>query len=569
MRGGINKKRWKLFLFMLTFIFCRDSYGGSSARVLYVAQWAPGASDFNDGATASFESPGHGPFLTVQAAANVALPRDTIQVLVGNYLEDVIITRSGITEYPIVFNGNNGKDKPAVVRSITALGSQYINIQGFRVIGPFVLPPNWKDMPNTVVDDPGVGWIDPRIGQDNPELHQANRYKKIWQKYATYMAWNAASWVPHLGYPDGYYYSGPNAFSVGIAVKGASNITILNNIISGHQAGIGVLQNNGIPSSSITITGNSTSRCARGLWAWGEVLANAFDNLVVRSNAFDQSIDGGIVISSANHSTIEGNRITYSGTNHISLGTKNTTVRANIMSYGGYYTEAMFFPGSSAISLCGNGIGPGNIIERNAISYQYDPTGFDGNGIILDTGCGLIVPQTVMRNNVIYRTQGSGITNTRSPGQIMVNNTIVEPGFQIAKNASGEIVGNGFGIRSFFETSGNVIANNIVFSPSQAAIGVSLPPQHMDNDLFRLALGVPAAALISSFPWTLYSLEQLQTLRFELKGMKNDPLFLNMSALDFRLTPNSPAIGKGDPDYSPQDDFMGNWRSYPPNIGAY
>jgi hypothetical protein len=48
-----------------------------------------------------------------------------------------------------------------------------------------------------------------------------------------------------------------------------------------------------------------------------------------------------------------------------------------------------------------------------------------------------------------------------------------------------------------------------------------------------------------------------------------DPKFEDKDKLDFRLKPDSPAIGKGKPNIGVLLDILGNNRKNPPDIGAY
>jgi len=92
-------------------------------------------------------------------------------------------------------------------------------------------------------------------------------------------------------------------------------------------------------------------------------------------------------------------------------------------------------------------------IIGNNISYHYDMTGRDGNGVIIDYTAG----GAIVANNVIYRVMGSGVTSTHSMSAYIVHNTIVESGYHGISRL------NGVGIRmSQPDDTAAVIANNIL-----------------------------------------------------------------------------------------------------------
>src|SRR5205814_306177 len=85
--------------------FCRSFAVGAlclalvSAAELFGANYfvATNGSDLNPGTSIAQ------PFLTIQKAANVASPGDTVNIRGGTYRETVTLTRSGLTNAPIVF----------------------------------------------------------------------------------------------------------------------------------------------------------------------------------------------------------------------------------------------------------------------------------------------------------------------------------------------------------------------------------------------------------------------------------------------------------------------------------
>jgi hypothetical protein len=517
----------------------------ATGRDLYVAQMAAGASDGNDGLAATTGG-GHGPWLTLGHAAGAAKAGDVVHVYDGNYGESVNLTTSGTMTAPIVFAAAAGQSPTSV--SFSVRDAQWIDVAGFALVGPDAMPSTWQDMPAVVIDDPSVGWIDPRQAL-------SVRDPLRWQKYKTYMSLEATTaYMGTLGEFSNY--------TNGLQTVGGSHVVFADNTISQHTTGIGLYADSaGTPSSFVTVVGNHAFHCRAGVWSFCGSCTTAATDLEITRNRFEQNLSSGVYLRNATRATIEGNTVEYNAiTNmNVSFGTSDADVRGNVMAYAGYYSEAMDYPGSSSISLFT--AGTGNIVESNHISYQYDPSGYDGNGVILDTA----TPTTIVRNNTIFRTQGSGVTNASSAGATVVNNSIAEPGYAIA------MMGNGECFRTNNESSPNTVANNICYMPAVAGVGSWTPTLStdalIDYDLYDLGTGIPVARDNGTPRATLAAFQTSDG--WEKHGLVGDPGFVDEPNGDLRLTTGSPAIGAGDGGVAPPYDLTGRARATPPAIGAY
>jgi hypothetical protein len=101
-----------------------DLDAASTGRQLHVS---PAGSDANPGTSAQ-------PWRTLQHAADVARPGDTVFVHTGTYAEDVVITRSGTAVAPITFR-RAPTEHPLVRRFEFARGAAHLRLIGFRVRG--------------------------------------------------------------------------------------------------------------------------------------------------------------------------------------------------------------------------------------------------------------------------------------------------------------------------------------------------------------------------------------------------------------------------------------------------
>ncbi len=484
---------------------------------------------------------------TAQRAMTNAAAGDTVYFRGGTYGSATstvyyVPANSGTAEAQIVFSAYPG-ETPLIQAEFSVRNKQWLRFSGITVQGNRVPPTNWSNMPAICIDDTSVGPIDPSEAW-------ATREAKVRRKYATYMAW---------------YDSIFARWTSGFSFSECSHITLDHNTVS--YCSSGILFNNG--SSFMTSTDNELHHCYIGIFSYESNYAEvpSVTDAIIRGNHCFQNLDSGINVAyGARRVLIEDNRCEFNaighiGTHHLTAG---VTIRGNTVSYAGYYTETMEAPGSSALNA---GFGADSlVIENNSESFQLDPTGWDGNGIMVDTNeaLGSIATPPVVRNNVTYRNQGSGITVTRSSRCTIIHNTCVENGYNAASP------NNGAGLRlSQAESTATIAANNIFARNSCGGLwldGAFSDQAFVNHNLYDMATGSPILARDSAHSYT--SLASLYTATGrEQHGVQAAPHFA--SAVDFHLAWPSPAIGAAYPTYAFPSDFDGVTRDATPDLGAY
>ena len=504
----------------------------------YVSGLTSGASDGNDGLSATYVSGRHGPWLTIGKSAGAVMAGDIVHVANGNYKEDVSIDASGTASAPIRFYAIKG-EAPRV-RSFRLRSSNYIEIRGFNVVGSKVLPYNWVDMPGVVVDVPSIV-IDPNVAWGS------GRQALVDKKYATYMKTVNDTF-------DGPNYS---LYTAGIWVSGSTHVTIADNTVSLHTVGIELDRG----SSLLTITCNNCFHCLSGIASYSSAGAS-FSHSTISCNHCHQNLSTGIsVVDWAFGITVANNLCEYNGILQFacSAGSASCTLRENVGRYGGYYTETMVSPGSSA--YCFFNVGSGNVADGNWAAYQHDPTQKDGNGFINDTSA---YPVRFV-NNVAYRNGGTGITFTQTNGNTAFNNTLVGNGYQSTSSS------NGAGLRFSATVAHNTIVNNI-FSGNRAC-GVqsngALRSQLCDYNIY--APGAPAIHDSYGQTTNVYQtvLDVRRAASQEEHGQSADPLLISVAGADFHLGQGSPGRGAASATWAPPTDHVGLPRGTPPSTGAF
>jgi parallel beta-helix repeat protein len=353
-------------------------------------------------------------------------------------------------------------------------------------------------------------------------------------------------------------FNGPSysLFTAGIWITGSSDVIVGNNTVSLHTIGIDC--DGG--SSRITVVNNVAFHCRDGIWSYASA-GTSFSDSTIDGNRCYQNICVGITATlSARNVTISNNRCEYNGIHQIAVASGSTlcTVRRNFVQHGGYYSEAMQLPGSSAFNFYA--VGPGNVADGNHAAFQHDVTLNDGNGFIVDTSS---YPVSFI-NNVAYRNEGSGITFTQTAGNSAINNTLVENGYGSTSPT------NGAGVRFSPTSTGNTIVNNSFSGNRTCGIhsAGALSSQGVDFNVY--APGAPA--IHDSYDRTrIYATAvdvRLATGQ-EGHGFTADPRFVDPIAPDLRLAPASPAIGRADPTRAPPTDGSGAPRHTIPDIGAF
>ena len=416
------------------------------------------ASDTNEGTSRDL------PLRTINAALQKAQPGDRVVVRPGDYRDEdsgfgpgiIPVLKSGTADEEIRIVGIG----MAFVHSFLVKDCEYVRISGFRLFNEqFEEFEGWQDMPAVVRDVPA----DPNNPIDFTQDY-SQRSDEIEAAFATYF-----NVIEELKYVSG------------IDIVNSNHITVTRNRIDGYWSGI---QCRGC--DNISILRNRISRCVNGIFAWEP--PPSLTNSLIRENHIVQSLDTGIFIRrQADNVRVIDNYVAFSGINHIALdsGVTNCEVVRNLVRRGGYYSETMRFPGSSAISI--NGCLEGNRITDNLAGLQVDLTGIDGNGIIVDLM--LDGSSVEVDRNLCWRNMGSGLNLTVSPNTVITDNVFMQNGFL------SDFFRNGAGIKlSRNQDIDNVITGNSFIDNREAGILSSMTifqQTNVDFNFYDVPDGVP------------------------------------------------------------------------------
>ena len=509
----------------------------SFARTFHVNGSSSSASDFGSGSQTS-------PWRTLSRAATVARAGDVVIVHNGDYRQEdtgwgrgvIPFKRSGTVNAPITFRAAPGADKVLVANFILE-NARWLSISGFRFTNPnYKRPANWREMPLTVVDQPKIV-ID-------PQEDWTTREAKVAKKYATYLSIKKAL-----------------EYDTGIDLRGGSHISITNSFFEGYWAGI---QCKGC--SNVSIDRNEIRECVNGIYTWQP--APALVDSHISHNTFEQNFEHAIDIREGSRNVlVNSNVIKYSGISHITLinGVEQSTVQSNRAISGGFYSETMSYPGSSAINV--HTSGKGIVVERNLAAFQVDPTNVDGNGFIVDLmndGHGVL-----LRNNIAFRNEGAGLNTTISPNCQIINNAFVENGFGSTSPRRGA------GIKlSRDQDVGQTIVNNIFVNNADSGIltyKLMDKQKTVDHNLYFSTSNLQKHLIWDGYDAGDREYDSLaavqQQLGLEAGGKVGDPKFLNVEDLDFLLLPESAAIDAGMKVGSVVADLSGRERDGPFDIG--
>jgi hypothetical protein len=413
---------------LLLTIWALVSCGGFAHAHTYYVSSSSKASDENSGTSRR-------PWRTISVAAKRAQAGDTVIVSSGDYRNEdtgwgtgvIPFLNSGTRSRPIQFRAERGS-RPLVNRMFLK-DCAYVSIEGFQFSGlRFDRVTGWRDMPCIVRD---------AASDECPDYTQPweQRQEQIGSEFATYFRL-----VRQLEY------------ITGIDVENCHDIKLENHRIDGFWAGIQCRH-----CERVKIASNRISHCVSGIFAWQP--APALVDSEICGNTITQSLDNGIDIREYSENVrIHDNVVSFSGRSHIALqnGVSNSRVRNNATLWGGYYSESMEYPGSSAINV--HSSLSGNIVEANLIGYQIDLTGVDGNGVILDRmieGSSVIV-----RNNIIWRNMGDGLNTTLSPGAFISKNSFIENGY----GAHGYRRGAGIKLSRDDDMRHTIVSNEFLFN---------------------------------------------------------------------------------------------------------
>lgn len=514
-------KTFVTVLFLFPIVVCAGTY-----------HVAPDGNDNNDGSFAS-------PWQTIDRGVNGPdwnglSAGDSLFIRDGDYHEPFIgmgnwISVSGSAAAPVVITAYNG-EAPVIYGGFYIKEQSYIHISHLTIIGPHDFPAHWVDMPDMVIDDPSVGWID-------PSENWSTREGKVWQKFATFMA--LYDQMENIDWTEG------------ISINNSSYITVENCTISRHTIGIGM--NN--DSDQLIVEHNTVHHCRDGIWSWRDGgYTHSVSNSAIRYNHVSQHLDGGITAKyNAYNVVIEYNTSEYNGRQHYGIqadGSSDCTIRYNTGTGAGYYSETMEYPGSSGINV--HTAGSGNVVDGNWISGQRDSTLYDGNGVIVD-----YTPDGVrIQNNVVYRNMGSGITSTHSGNNVIVNNTCVENGYQTPDAR------NGAGIRmAQSDDVNNTLLNNILAHNKSCGIYDEHLDQQaqIDYNLYVPLEGDPIVWVAWDGSVQYDTVEELRAATVfgdhSLQSAHADWLFTDIDGADFHLCAGAPAIDAGTASVAPAIDL--------------
>ena len=509
----------------------------SNARTFHVNGSATSASDFGSGSQTS-------PWKTLSHAATVARAGDTVLVHNGDYRREntgwgrgvIPFKRSGAMNAPITFRVAPNADK-VVVANFVLENANWLVISGFRFTNPnYKRPANWQEMPQTVVDEPKIA-ID-------PQEDWTTREAKVTKKYATYFS-----------IKKGLEYD------TGVDLRSGSQIAITNCFFAGYWAGI---QCKGC--SHISIERNEIRECVNGIYTWQP--APALNDSRISHNSFEQNFEHAIDIREGSRNVlVSSNVLRYSGISHITLinGVEQSTIRSNRAISGGFYSETMAYPGSSAINV--HTSGKGIVVEQNLAAFQVDPTKVDGNGFIIDlmlNGHGVL-----LRNNIAFRNEGAGLNTTISPNCQIFNNAFIENGF----GATSPRRGAGIKLSRDQDIGQTIVNNMFVNNASTGILAYKLMGKQkvVDHNLYFSTANVQKHLI-----WDGYDVGERQyntldevrkQLQLETNGKVGAPKFVNLENLNFMLLPESAAIDAGKQVNSVATDFSGRDRSPPFDIG--
>ena len=323
-----------------------------------------------------------------------------------------------------------------------------------------------------------------------------------------------------------------------------------------------------------------------GKWIWGGY--GAHHHIIIRNNIVHDTAGSGIRFNDSDHITIEYNEV------------YNTTWWTSSAS------SAVVFAETIASSEADNGtdvkmVMRGNLVYNNwnripfYVTQLPDNSGntnpnygtadynsiVDGQGLYVTRSDSIYNGTFLFENNVCVNNGKNGINfdNSFAASAIIRNNTLYFNGVHEYIQDLSVVEGNPShrgqnvaGIKSNKVLNSTVVNNIVITRPLEDA------PSYYENGFTALQLNLVYGNRIAnnnlflngSYSWPATS---------ENNIVNQDPLFvlspsvvngpIDISATDFSITPNSPAIDAGDSAYSPLDDFLGNPRPTLPNAISF
>jgi parallel beta-helix repeat protein len=317
----------------------------------------------------------------------------------------------------------------------------------------------------------------------------------------------------------------PDTGRDGINLEGASYVviqgfTVDNAAGSIKRAGIRAAQNN-----HVVIRNNRTTGCG----SWG-IFASHSDDVLIENN------------TSAQNNANPDNNWNHHGI-YVSNSAQRPVIRGNTV-YGNW-GNGIHVNGDA--SQGGSGVVAGALIEKNKV---YD-NGKNGGSAINCDG----IQGSTIRNNLLYANLAKGISLYRvdagdgAKNNLLVNNTVV-------------MARNGPGLRVRGGSTGNVIFNNVFFTPGGVAVSFSqdsLAGTRSDYNLVGGSFEVDDTVLKLD-KWR--AAQKQETHSVALTDLA--AVFVNPSGGDYRLLAKSPALRAGAtppaPGEAPKDDIEGTAR---------
>jgi hypothetical protein len=455
------------------------------------------------------------PWRTIQHAANMVRPGDTVNVRGGTYNEHVNIGASGSASAGLItFQSYPGETPIVDGTGLSIPGGQYglfnVSGQSYLLIRGFEIR-NYKSAKRNVVP---VGIY----------VTGSGSYLQFLNNHVHDITVTA---------------SGCNANALGVAIYGTAAPASLNNI---------------------TVSGNQLDHlktgCSESLAIDGNTDTFAFVNNQIHDNnniAIDIAGYFGFApdpnFDHARNGLVSGNTI------YNISSTGNKSYPANCFCSDGIYVD-----GGTQI-----------LIERNLI-YNAD-IGIE----MASENTGRVTSFVIARDNLIYSGNSAGISIggfSNSVGgsdhNTIVNNTLFKN--DTKNTGSGE-----FQIQ--WHATNNVFKNNIVYATTQNLFlngyaNSTSNPADLDYNLYFGTSGSSAGQWVwNGTAYTGYSSYQSSTGK-DAHSPFSDPLFVNLSTPDLHVAATSPAVNAGinlGPTVVGTVDFAGNARIQGPNIdiGAY
>jgi hypothetical protein len=455
------------------------------------------------------------PWRTIQHAANMVRPGDTVNVRGGTYNEHVNIGASGSASAGLItFQSYPGETPIVDGTGLSIPGGQYglfnVSGQSYLLIRGFEIR-NYKSAKRNVVP---VGIY----------VTGSGSYLQFLNNHVHDITVTA---------------SGCNANALGVAIYGTAAPASLNNI---------------------TVSGNQLDHlktgCSESLAIDGNTDTFAFVNNQIHDNnniAIDIAGYFGFApdpnFDHARNGLVSGNTI------YNISSTGNKSYPANCFCSDGIYVD-----GGTQI-----------LIERNLI-HNAD-IGIE----MASENTGRVTSFVIARDNLIYSGNSAGISIggfSNSVGgsdhNTIVNNTLFKN--DTKNTGSGE-----FQIQ--WHATNNVFKNNIVYATTQNLFlngyaNSTSNPADLDYNLYFGTSGSSAGQWVwNGTAYTGYSSYQSSTGK-DAHSPFSDPLFVNLSTPDLHVAATSPAVNAGinlGPTVVGTVDFAGNARIQGPNIdiGAY